>query len=543
MRPFLILALLLPTSALADQIVANSHITAVTIYPQGAQVTREVDFDAPAGQNELLITDLPADTQAELIRMQADGVVLGAFSLRTDRLPPHDTSKDPKVMAAKAALEAARVDVRAAQGLVDAINAKIDAATAQADFLRGLRPEGAAVTVDGVKAMAEMVGAEVLLARQAALAAGTGLPAAELALEEAQLVLANLQANQDAMSQGAVDYSGLSVAVDTATAGKAHLVVTHYVSNATWAPVYDMNLIRKPEPSLTIVRGVLVSQDSGEDWAGVDLTLSTAQPSAQAEPSPLWPELRRVVDPAEEAAAGGLNLSGAARMGIVADAAPEPAMEAAPVVAAAAAMQGDVVVYHYPTKVDVAGGVENLRLALDEIKVTPTVVAQAVPRMDQTAFVMARFTNDSPEILLPGQAFLMREGSLVGGTMLSAVAPGDKAELGFGAIDGLRLTRDMPLRAEGDRGILTTSTQVEEKAVLKLENLTDEAWPVRLLDLVPYSEQEELTVTFAADPAPTEVDVKGQRGVLAWEFDLGAGETKEVSLDSVISWPEGKELQ
>lgn len=540
MRPFLILALLLPTSALADQIVANSHITAVTIYPQGALVTREVDFDAPAGQNELLITDLPADTQAELIRMQATGVVLGAFSLRTDRLPPHDNSKDPKVMAAKAALEAARGNVRTAQGLVDAINAKVDAATAQADFLRGLRPEGAAVTVEGVKAMAEMVGAQVLVARQAALAAGTGLPAAQLALEEAQLALANLQADQDAMSQGAVDYSGLSVAVDAATAGKAHLVVTHYVSHAFWSPVYDMNLIRKPEPSLTIARGVLVSQSSGEDWAGVDLTLSTARPSDQAEPSQLWPELRRVVDPVEEAA------KQAAYDAEETGGAIEPTMEPAVVASASYAVmsyQGDVVVYHYPNKVDVADGVENLRLALDEIKVTPTVVAQAVPRRDQTAFVMARFTNDSPEILLPGQAFLMREGTLVGGTELQAVAPGDKAEIGFGAIDGLRLTRDMPLRAEGDRGILSTSTQVEEKAVLKLENMTDEAWPVRLIDQVPYSEQEELTVTFTADPAPTEADVKGQRGVLAWEFDLAAGEKKEVLLESVISWPEGKELQ
>src|SRR3989338_7067022 len=107
----------------------------------------------------------------------------------------------------------------------------------------------------------------------------------------------------------------------------------------------------------------------------------------------------------------------------------------------------------------------------------------------------------------------------------------------------LPLTGGMPLRAEGDRGILTSSSQIEESAVLKIENLTDESWPLRVIDQVPYSEQEDLEITFTADPAPTETDVDGQRGILAWEFDLPAGETEEITLDHLLSWPEGKVLQ
>ena len=96
---------------------------------------------------------------------------------------------------------------------------------------------------------------------------------------------------------------------------------------------------------------------------------------------------------------------------------------------------------------------------------------------------------------------------------------------------------------EGERGILTSATEVEEQAVLGVENLTGEAWKVRLLDRVPYSEQEELEISFEADPAPSEENVEGQRGILAWEFDLPAGETREIRLDTLMSWPEGKVLQ
>ncbi len=85
MRAFILFALLLPSPALADQILAASHITAVTVYPEGAQVTRQVSFTAPAGQHDLLITDLPQDIVPELIRLAAQDVTLGAYAIRTDR--------------------------------------------------------------------------------------------------------------------------------------------------------------------------------------------------------------------------------------------------------------------------------------------------------------------------------------------------------------------------------------------------------------------------------------------------------------------------
>jgi uncharacterized protein (TIGR02231 family) len=181
---------------------------------------------------------------------------------------------------------------------------------------------------------------------------------------------------------------------------------------------------------------------------------------------------------------------------------------------------GDTVVYHYPTIVSIAPNVDDLRLALDEIKLIPRIEARAVPRADKTAFLMARFTNETKQMLLPGVASLLRDGTLVGTIPFEQVAPGAEAEVPFGPIEGLRLKRDMPLRAEGDSGIITTINQIDEKAVMSVENLTEETWPVRLLDQVPYSEQDDLEISYSADPVPTEVDVDGRRGVLAWEFDV-----------------------
>lgn len=533
MRALMCLFVLLPVPGFSDTLRVTSHVTAVTIYPQGAQVTREVVFQAAAGAHDVLITDMPQDTEPSLLRVGSTDLDLGAFALRTDRLPPRDDAKSPEVVAAKVAIKAAEAALRGAEAKVAGINAEVEAQEAQIKFLGSIELNDVTATAESLLAVSQMIGTEVLTARMAALAEQAGLGVANDDVATAQEALTVAQDGLAALSQGDEAYTALSVAV-TAKGGEGHLTVTHYVADAGWGPVYDLALDRKGG-KVAVDRGVLVSQDSGEDWVGVDLTLSTARPSEQSAPTELHAQLRSVVDPAAPAAD---SMEGAAM----------PTMAPAPVMTtrgmtASVAYQGDTVVYDYPAKVDVAKGVENLRLALDQLNFTAEIRAFAVPRYDATAFINAKMTNNGTEILLPGTAYLYRDGALVGGITLEALSPGQKVDLGFGAIDGIRLKRDMPERAEGDRGVFTSSTQVEEKAVLKVENLTAEAWPVRLLDQVPYSEQEELEISYTADPAVTEADVDGQRGVLAWDFDLGPGEKKAINLQSVMSWPGGKVLQ
>ena len=80
--------LLLSTPALADTIAARGPVTAVTLYPAGATVTRRVTFSAPAGQHEIVVPGLPAGTDPASLRVTAPaGVTVGAVSLATERVP------------------------------------------------------------------------------------------------------------------------------------------------------------------------------------------------------------------------------------------------------------------------------------------------------------------------------------------------------------------------------------------------------------------------------------------------------------------------
>ena len=540
-----LLAALLATTALpafADTIAATSRITAVTVYPDGAKLTREVTFSAPSpGSHELVVTDLPMDSDPGMIRLAtSEGLQAGAFNLRADRLPPREDPLTEDQTAAKAGIEAAQGAADQAQLALEAITAKVEAAEAQVRFLSsftGALPDGA--TPETIKAMAGMIGAETLAARQAALAAKAELPPVQKGVTNAQEALAKAQAGYDALPSADMDYTALSVAVTAAAAGEETVTITQYVGNASWQPVYDLNLTRKDGDKLVVSRSVLVTQYTGEDWDGVALTLSSSRPAEQAAPSQLWPELRSIGPEVEaedtrvrKSATGGAEMD----MAVVAEAAPA-------VTVAGMAYEGDTVVYKYPEAVTVASGAENLRLALDSLDFAPVVKAVAVPRLDKTAFVSASFTNASEEPLLPGQAMLFREGVLVGSTWLDVIAPGVETDVGFGAIETLTVKREMPKRAGGETGVFTSSNQQTESAVITVENTGTEAWPVRILDQIPYSEQDDLEIKVTASPETTETDVDGQRGILAWEFDLAAGGKETITLAHTLTWPEGMILQ
>jgi uncharacterized protein (TIGR02231 family) len=521
----------------AETIMAQSRITDVTVYPQGARLTRLVEFTASAGVHDLLITDLPAGTDPQSLRLvPAEGIQIGAYALRRDRLPPRDVVKSPALLAAEADLEAAEGGVNAAQLALDAVTARIEAAKAQIAYLGRLGATDAKAETEVLQATARMIGAEVLAASQTALAARADLPAAEKALKTTVEARAKAQAALDALGKPAEDYAALSLALSVAAAGPAFVEMTQFVGAAGWSPLYDIGLDSKAG-QVVLDRSFLVSQNTGEDWAGVALTLSTAQPGNAPDPTQLWPQLHRIEDPRTQS----LSRMADAEMGGLAT--PAPMAEEAVFAKVTAQFQGDIVVYPYPNPVDVADGAEDLRLALDRVTLPAEAQATAVPRYDATAFMIAELTNDSGQILLPGPATLTRDGAMIGAAMLETIAPGAKAKLGFGAIEGLRLKRSIPARAEGDRGIFSKSNQIEETAILSVENLTDAEWRVRVLEVIPYSEQEELIITFTADPPVTEQDADDKRGVLAWNLNIPAGTSQEITLSTRESWPEGKELQ
>lgn len=460
-------------------------------------------------------------------------MTIGAISLADGRLPATSDAKRPEVEAAETEVKRLEDVLRGKEGAVAAIRARAEAAAAQIDVLRGVGQMQAAAavaggTLDQIRALNALIGEEVLAARQAALAAEAEATTADRALEGDREALEAARQALAALTTEGEDSSTLSIALTTTTDEPVALRIETITGDANWSPLYDARLTRQDGAALTLDRGVVIGQDTGEDWRDVKLTLSTSHFGERTEVSSLWPDLRQIESKEERDS----------RLAEAGMAEPEAVQGSEDAI-----FVGMTVTYQYPTPVTVRTGVDALRLPLDRLSFTPGIRADAVPLRDETAYLTATFTNDGREVILPGPVTLYHDGALVGETDLGLIAAGDEATLGFGPIDGLRLTRTVPDRMEGQGGILTTSNEQTETAILKVENLTGEDWPVRVTDQVPYSEQEDLVITHSAEPAPTSGDEDGKRGVLNWDFTLKAGQSQEIRLQHALKWPDGMVLQ
>lgn len=525
--------LLLAAPAAAETFTAEAKVARVTLYPWGATVVRELRIDAPAGQHELIVPNLPLETDASSLRVTAPTLKIGAVSLAQGRLPPVEPGKTAAVLAAEAEVERLEEVVRSRDAAIAAIRLRAEAAAEQLDFLRGIGSgdEGPAPDPAQLRALAQMVGEEALAALTAAHRAEQEALAAERAREKDIEALDAARAALEALATGDGDRAALSLAFE-AEGGAAVVEITSHTQSASWEPVYDLRLTRGEAPILAVERAVLARQQTGEDWLGVELTFSTARPAERSAPGELWPELLRVGPPAP--------VMPMARM-------ESDMVMAAPVEAMAeeaeVQMQGATVTWRYAGTVDLRDGADALRLRLGDLTLEPDLRAVAVPRLEGVAYLQTEVVNASTEPLLPGPASLFVDGALVGQAHLPMVAAGDEIELGFGPIDGIVLSREVPARSGGDRGVISRSERIDEVALLRARNLTGEAWPIRLIDRIPYSEQEDLTITSRATPPATATDPDGRRGILVWEFDLAPGAEREVRLEHSLSWPADLVLQ
>ncbi len=528
------------TSSIADDFPAPSTVTTATIYPSGASITRNVPFDLPAGDHRLLITDLPVDTPLADLRVAAEGLSIKGITSRNAFVPPHDATESQAYQDAEAHLEQVQDKLRIAEAAVETIRLEERAALTRVGFLESLGQSKTAESVDAsdLRDIVALVGDETLTALKAAQAARIKADNADRALKdlrkeeyEAKLALKAVVKENPTRAMVAID-------VKTEDATKGIAKITYNIDAAAWVPVYDFALDREAE-TVRIGRGALVSQNTGEHWTDVALKLSTRRPTEATEPTEIWPQVRRIYDPVEREK----RLKRDAAVDTVANG----EMVVAEPVAVAAAPEietgGLAVTYNSSTTVSVSSGADFARVDLGTTELAAEITAQAVPLRDEHAYLMAKFTNGAEPILSTDEASLLVDNHYVGKRPMPFMAAGDEIKMAFGAIEGLRLKRHILEKQEGDRGFISKSNEMTESVRIEIENLTDQSWPLWILDQVPVSEQEDLKVEWESSLKPTEENVDHKMGVLGWDVSLAPGKRQEIQLDYSLSWPEGHVLQ
>src|SRR5690606_24584370 len=92
------------------------------------------------------------------------------------------------------------------------------------------------------------------------------------------------------------------VRLDVTKAGSLDLALAYTVAGASWGPTYDVR-VTAGSKELSLGYAAMVRQSTGEDWHGVNLTLSTARPAIGGTPPELAPWYVREAPPPSAPAA------------------------------------------------------------------------------------------------------------------------------------------------------------------------------------------------------------------------------------------------
>lgn len=529
----LILAAQVPVQAHADTLTARAKVSAVTLFPQGAAVTRSAEISGASGRHQIILPGLPYGLDLDSLRIEAEGISINSMTLQQQRAIPDTAPEDPRITEARAEVEAAAAALRGFDANIAGLFAEAQAAQEAVAFLTSLSRSDAPLGADPMRIASEIA----TRSREARLAAlSAELEAQNLAHQRRPLEEAEHKARAALDVLLSEDNTGATLVLEVEMAGRqGRLDMTAIDTNAGWAPVYDLRL-DTDTGTLLVDRGVTVRQATGEDWTGVALTLSTARPTGQVAPSDLSSQILQLASVAYRidglAAPAPLAIDRAAS----AEAddgegyyAPEPVILAAERV-------GMVMNYTFPQVVDIRDRADALRLAMDSQSLEAELHAEANAAQDQTAYLVAEAVNTG-EPLLPGEAALYVDGVRIGRTTLGLVTQGDTLEAGFGAIDGLTVERRTPRRESGSRGFVTRVNGSEAETQIVVRNLTERDWQLVLRDRVPVSETAEITVDWKADPAPARIDPDSRRGILEWDFQIAPGAEEIITKTVIIGWP------
>jgi uncharacterized protein (TIGR02231 family) len=259
------------------EIAVEAPITAVTVYNDRALIARSARVEIPeAGEHIIKVGGLPQRLEANSLRAAGRGSA-GTRILGIEQEP--EIHVEPPVEELQR-LEREITRLRREIELVDARQAIIEE---QRTWLRTLGEQAARRMANGIA---------VNLARPedaSAVFTFTGeeserLVASKLALdtrrEELQRELQARQREQHELSRGArPDRVAASLRISTAAPGELAIELTYLIPGASWRPRYDAR-VDTSASQVQLVEQALVWQRTGEEWRGVSLSLSTAQPQA-----------------------------------------------------------------------------------------------------------------------------------------------------------------------------------------------------------------------------------------------------------------------
>jgi len=512
-----------------------SAISQVAVFKDRARLTRLQRVKLDVGTHKVEFSDLPLSLLTASLRASGKGTakakLLGVTSRQENFLEtPAETVRELEEKILK--IEDSDAELAAKVGVLEKERASLDALAAQSEMwargmaLRNRTAKEQGDVFDFISERQNRINDQRLKIER---------ERRELA-KELDRLRRELKGAQSARPKQR--YVAI-VEVEVSQAGDLELELTYMVTGAGWSPLYDLRL---KESILEVTYLAQVTQNTGEDWNNVALTLSTAQPSLSLTIPEMdaWyiaPRYPVHAAPQPSRAKGVAPMLAAAPMPM-----PEAAREefqAIEIETATVSESGVNLSYSLSSRADVPGNNDPRKVTIASFNLKPKFDYVTAPKIEAVCFRRAKVKNESRYSLLKGNAQIFEGDDYLGATTLEFVAPNQEFELALGADERLRVERELTLRFV-DKNFMGDKRQIRYGYKIEVENVRDTPQTIFVRDHIPVPRDEQIKVKLEAhEPKASEQSDLNQ---LEWKIALNANSKQVIKYEFSVEHPKGMDV-
>lgn len=524
------------------QKIIQSQIGSVTVYSDKALVTRQGKVSFTGTERELVIPALPVTLEPESVRVAGQGTVeVRLLAVSCDRIFTTEPVGE-RIAQLNRQIQQLETEKRYLQAQVDALNL-------QSQFIAGLREKTEETFAQSLSrknlSLSETLDFLNFLGSQYSEYAIASIDCQSQQQELDKQIQALRNTLQSVQTPHAKESFNLIVSIEVTAAGEFDLEVSYMVNRASWTPLYDLRL---DSATKTVNLSYLaeVTQNTGEDWQNVNLTLSTAKPGLGTLPPKLNPwyvdvfippvpgfARRKLASPSLPAIAPMAAQTAEEMLPAPEDEAEDDLMAATNVVAEVA-KAGSIVTFKLNSGGNIPSDGTPHKTTIFQDDYPCDFHYVAMPRLVSFAYLAASVKNNPQgATLLAGKANIFRDNIFVGKTNLENIAPGQEFELNLGIDEGLKIERDLVERLV-DKKLIGNQRRTTYTYRLIITNLLPQETHLRLTEQLPVSRNEQIKIRLIRSSPQIPL---GEMGILEWRLTIPPTGRQEVVYQFTVEHP------
>lgn len=559
MLRFLMLAVLsfIPSLAEAEVIAAdNSKIISATVYTDRATVTHQAVVTVPAGAHSVSFKGLPIQMLPDSLRAEGSALAAVKFGAVVYKQVMASEISAPRANELNAELETLQDQQNILNGEKAAIESK-------KTFLTTIGTQAALRTNENIAEInlkpdqwtnaAQTLFTSINDAMAAAVAV-------DVKLRDLSKKMAVLQNELNGLGSGQYSTYTVTVPLESPSSTQLTLDLSYQVTNASWNPIYDARIDTETS-KMDLIQYGAVRQNSGEDWNGVKLTLSTAQPqrgTSLRDLTPLWvdlfnPETYGGIETRSLNFTGSNSAPAAPAMiaeradGMMRDQAPMELMalkKEASFATADITTGGFVSEYKIPGPATITADGTETKVMVGKFETESTLQVHIKPQISTEAFLVAKAKLKGESPVLPGQISLFRDGAFVGKSNIPLLRPDEEYALFFGADDQVSVKRKVLKDIKTEAGMILRDNIQERHFITEIQNLHTKPVVIVVKETTPVGRNDKITtdVLKSETTAGYEMDSANIKGLMRWEFTVAPKAKQDVKLGWKVTWPKDTNL-